>query len=517
LKAIELTYKNDGVYLLVNESISKEELYQYLEKKKVKDINKEALSIAVEFLIGEERKIAEYQEEYRIDAEVDIFVSENKMQANIEVTPPDGGKELTRGYLLEKLKERGIVFGIDESIIENLCINPVYNKKIAIAQGVAPKEGKNGKLIIEDKFTQYHKTVILDDGSVDYFNLDTIKNVKENEVIAKIIPPVEGVVGRNVLGEVLKPRGVKPANVRLGKNVELNSSGEIVATSAGSFMYKNNAISISDTFEVDDVDNSTGNLNSLGSLNIRGNVSRGRIVKAAGNIHIRGFVEGAIIEAEGDIIVDGGIRGMNCGEIKCGGNLKAKFIEHANIYAGGNIESELIIHCNVKCDNSLKLIGKKGLLIGGKIKVMNKIFAKNIGSDMAVETVLELGLSPSIREEFISLSEKADKKSKEILNYKQIIDYMKKLGLNEGRKSKLEKILIEYKKALEEYKLIINKKEGINEIIEKSDKGEVYFSESIFPGTKVYISSSYMVIDKAMLTGKLSLNKHGEIALGTYK
>lgn len=59
------------------------------------------------------------------------------------------------------------------------------------------------------------------------------------------------------------------------------------------------------------------------------------------------MIEGACIEAGGNIIIARGMNGMAKGILKAGGNIVAKFLENATVSAGGYVNTESILHSNV--------------------------------------------------------------------------------------------------------------------------------------------------------------------------
>ena len=71
-------------------------------------------------------------------------------------------------------------------------------------------------------------------------------------------------------------------------------------------------IFVSDVYDVpDDVDNSTGDIEFNGSVVVHGNVRTGFCIKCGGNIEVYGVVEGADLDAGGDIILHRGVQGMS--------------------------------------------------------------------------------------------------------------------------------------------------------------------------------------------------------------
>ncbi len=91
-------------------------------------------------------KIAEAQEEVKIDASVKVFITPDKMKASIMLIPPDGGETLEMDKILTILKEHGVKYGFDMETLENISKYPVYNENILVAEGVLPVNGENGRI-----------------------------------------------------------------------------------------------------------------------------------------------------------------------------------------------------------------------------------------------------------------------------------------------------------------------------------------------------------------------------------
>ena len=117
---------------------------------------------------------------------------------------------------------------------------------------------------------------------------------------------------------------------------------------------------VSDILEVKDVDSSTGDIDYEGSVKINGNVCANFSVRAKGDIEVSGVVEGAYLEAGGDIIITRGMNGMIKGTLKAGGNIVAKFIENAKVHADGYISTESILHSDVYAASEVLVSGRRG-------------------------------------------------------------------------------------------------------------------------------------------------------------
>ncbi|NMB98236.1 MAG: DUF342 domain-containing protein, partial [Clostridiaceae bacterium] len=338
---------------------------------------------------------------------ISVSISPDKMNAYINVSEPKFESESEENYtytvdeILKVLNQNGVKYGIDLTVLEQIINKKLYNQTIKIAEGDFPVDGIDGRIEIHFEHEVNYKPIILEDGRVDYRNLNLIQSVKKGEKLCTLIQPVPGVEGMNVLGSKVPPREGKLAKLPVGKNVVITEDGNfLVAGLDGHVSYVNGRISVYPTYEVPgDIDNSTGNIEFLGNIVIRGNVLAGFSVKAGGNIEVWGVVEGAVLEAEGDIVIRRGILGNNKAVIKSKGHIAARFIERSYVEAANDIMAEAIMHSTVKCGGSLILEGKNGLLVGGISVVGKELVAKVIGSQMASTTIIEVGVDYQLKEQ----------------------------------------------------------------------------------------------------------------------
>ena len=121
----------------------------------------------------------------------------------------------------------------------------------------------------EDLYAYY----VNDDGSVDFFNLNTMNHVKKDDLLARLTREDPGEYGVNVCGEPVKPRDVKRLKLRYGRNVYVNEDHtEAYCEVNGHVTLVDDKIFVSDVYTAENVDNSTGDINYEGTVKISGNV-----------------------------------------------------------------------------------------------------------------------------------------------------------------------------------------------------------------------------------------------------
>lgn len=502
----ELLFKEDGVYLCVyppegdGRRLELKEVLERLARKKVRNFDRGKVELAVARADKVPVKIAEPQEEERIDATVKVTVSPDKMKAYVTFTPPDNGRMLTLEEVLDELSKNGVIYGINRTNLETLVKYPVYNEMICIAEGTPPVNGENGKVEFHFDIKRDHRPTILEDGRVDFRELNLIQNIEKGGVLCSLIPPTPGKPGKTVAGTDIPALDGKPAVLPRGRNVVVSEDGtQLVAGIDGQISYIDGKVSVFATHEVKaDVDNSTGNINFIGNVVVMGNVLSGFTIEAGGNVEVMGVVEGATIRAGGDIILRRGMQGMGKGILISGGDIIARYIENSNVEARNDIKAEAIMHSNVKCGNKLEISGRKGLLVGGSCKVGKEIIAKVIGSHLATVTEIEVGVDPTVRERYKAVRDEIVQMETDLRKAEQAIAILRKMELSgtitPEKKEMLAKSMrtrVYYSSRLMELKEELGQLEAK---LQQEAYGRVRCHDIIYPGTRVAIGSCKMYV-----------------------
>lgn len=506
----ELTFQADGVYLRVSKAtgygvaVSDVDVLDEVRRLRVHAFNASVIAEVVKKSDGLPVKIADAQKQERIDAQVEATATPDKMKAFLFLRSPEGGgAPPTKVMMMSALREKSIVFGIDETILSDLEQFPVYGQNIAVAEGTPSVNGKNGYVAWLVELNKDRKPSIREDGTVDYKDMNLIESVSKGQKLAQLMPPVPGVVGHMVTGTEMRPIDGKPVAFARGRNVVTSQDGQfLLADIDGQILFADGKISVFATYEVKaDVDISTGNINVVGNVAIRGNVLAGFTVEAGGNVEVEGVVEGATIRAGGNIILKRGMIGNNKGVLSAGGDIVAKYIENANVEAKGSVHSEAIMHSEIKCGGKLELGGKKGLLIGGVARVGREIEAKFIGSVMSTVTVLEVGIDPHLRERLKQLRTEIPAMEESLVKSNQAITLLKKIdsaALTDDKREMLAKST--RSKFFYESRLMEAKKEmqDIETRLQQEVSGRIRVLGSVYNGVRVSIGSCSMYVKETL-------------------
>lgn len=430
-----------------------------------------------------------------------IEVSNDKMEAYLRVNPPaEGGKGVTREDIEKALKEKNIVYGIIDEIIDSALENTDH--KFMVAKGQHAVDGKDASIIYKVKVNkEIGKPLELLDGRVDFYNLHLVQNVEPGDVLAVKQQAQPGRNGRTVMGEPIPAKMGKDINIIKGMNVELVDNGKTaVATQPGHVAIKNNRISVSTVYVVDgDVNFSTGNIEFAGTVIVKGSINEGFKVVAEGDVEVMNIIADGIVECSGDLKVKNGILGRKGSSIKAGGSIFTKFIENSVVDSGGNvIVNDAIMHSRVWAKGIIVVSGK-GVIVGGQVRAGEEITCKIVGSSLGTSTELEAGVNPQLRQEYGELiSKQAEKKenidkaekAQRLLN--QLVETQQKFPPKQ--QLVLEKISETLVQLYQERECLALEIADSESRIQQSEKGRVNVQKTLHPGVKISIGSGLMYI-----------------------
>lgn len=430
-------------------------------------------------------------------------VSEDNMEAVIRIIPPsETGPKLSYFDVMDELRQRQVAYGIKEANISKSLENRKYCTDILAAEGKPAKQGEDARIEYYFNTDIKAKPTQKEDGSVDFFNLNTISHCKEGDVLARIIPEQAGEYGMNIQGVKIKPRDVKKISFKYGNNIEVSEDRtELRSMVNGHVTLVEGKVFVSNIFEVENVDNSTGNIDYEGSVQINGNVQSNFTVKTKGNIIVNGVVEGAYLEAGGDIIIARGMNGMGKGTLKAGGNITVKFLENVTAEAGVNVTADAIIHSKVMAGGEVVVDGKRGFIAGGRVCATERVQAKYLGSEMEVSTVVEVGVDPAVKSHYLQLQKDIMETAKELQAVEPVIlTYLQKK--KEGAQFSLQQT--QYLKSLLETREEKKAKlaslhaeiSGLQDL--PTIEGQVVVTGEVYPGVKIGIDDVSMVVQSNM-------------------
>jgi len=525
--------KEDGLYLVVSlkekgEKLLPRTIVEYLDRNDIDDYDEIRINAFLKKVSKIEDgkkfrlKISE-KTDCDIDEQVDIRVTEDNLKAIMVIYPPvNDGKVMNLKQIEEKMDLAGIKAGIKLKSVAEFVKKRKYERRFLIAEGTKAVQGKEPK--IEYKFPVESTLVpkVNEDGSVDFRDLNNIHLVKKDELLAELIPGEDGSDGMDVYGqkEVVEKYGVKKLKVK--ENVYLSGDGlKVFAAEDGHVeLTKDGCVKVSTVYVIeDDIGSKTGNIEFNGNLCIMGNVLPGYNVKAAGNIKVTGTIEGAIVEADGSVIIDQGIGGNKRSMVRAKEDIISKFIENAAIISEKKVVTEMILHSNVSAGTVVDVKVGKGSIVGGKVSALEAINCKTAGSNMVKSTVLQVGKNVNDKDVLQELMVKGRKMKKELDKMeKDEATLKKKLRDKKNATEELKKQYEELVKAKEDLEITIFETKATCDEMErlldqKVDNNNVYITVDgkIKAGVAISIAGATKIF-RGQATGATFIRKDGEVS-----
>lgn len=418
----------------------------------------------------------------------------------IQDAPPEGLVLSLQG-LLDFLRYSGLQHGVDSTLCQQITVNPhaYLKEKLIIATGKPPIAGLDARIELQVEENSEKKPRVLENGRVDFFDMGSIQLVKKGDVLATRVPPTDGIDGLAVSGQVIPGKRGRDYRLPQGKNTAVDQDGcALVAEVDGHVVYsaKENKIHVFEEYIVQkDVDFSVGNIEFPGSIRVHGNVQPGFKLKAEGDIEIHGYVDAALIEAGGNVIIRGGVQGRNKGIIRAGGNLRTPFIQNAMVDVGGSCYvGESIMHSQVSAGVKVVMEGRRAVIVGGIVRAGEEISTRVLGSPMATPTDVEVGVHPHLRSEMNAIQESLKELYKNIDKTQKAIALLDNMAgaagtLPPDKAALLQKLTLTYEHfKVEEEELLLRRSE-IEVVLQDVKSARVNVLETVHPSVKITISN----------------------------
>ena len=327
--------------------------------------------------------------------DLSIKISEDRLTVFLDCHVPEEGTESLIERIVLECKENKIKpLPKKKRLLKVFKKAPVgsYVKNLVILEGQKSVPPKNGRIIWGGEFFSQDLVVDTTTGIVDYRKRKGNPSVRKGQLIAHIIPPVNGIPGRDVLGKKINVPKPEKIRIIIGKNIETRkvSDGSVSYYSElfGRVRWLENRLSVDNVYQINgDIGLETGDIDHPGALIVEGDVLENSKIAADGDIEIRGTVEAANIKCNGSLIVNGGIGGNAASIIKSTGDVHAKFVIDANVYSGASIyiDNEIVNSC-VHAGDTVSVA--KGRIVGGEVSAGHKMFVGEAGSDGPSRTKL---------------------------------------------------------------------------------------------------------------------------------
>ena len=535
-------FREDGVYLTIYPDAADGLLFelsdirQILHDNGVIDYDISTLSQIVREASGEARKLADCyissedtanlshpeeestQEENEMEAEAGLIVdvSRDRMTVTICYDTKVGKKLPPVDRVRALLADNNIVFGIDDEAIRVgvESLNP-----FVAAKGKPPKNGENARIERHFDLGVKGRPKVDQYDRVDFKDMNLFVLAKKGDILAVRIPQTEGEAGRDVYGMEVPAKNGKPIPVPQGKNTEISGENELIASIDGQIVDSGKKIDIDPHLLIQgSVGVGTGNIDFAGSVEIKGNVEAGFVVKATGDVEIGGMVSGGDVEGR-NVYIKGGVNGMNRGKIKAREDVRVAFAENAVIESERDIYiQDVALHSNISAGKRIFLEDKRGVITGGLMEAGEEIRCKIVGNTAFVVTRMAVGVNPQLQKRYRELCQEYKESKHRLKQITQMLNTLGKIDISRLPQERINQI-----NALtrSQFPLAGKIKRDEKEIMaietefNMMQNGKIRVSDTVYPGVRISINSVMMNVQSEIKRATLSV-KNDRVDIGPY-
>ncbi|TVQ25010.1 MAG: DUF342 domain-containing protein, partial [Spirochaetaceae bacterium] len=426
------------------------------------------------------------------DAKISVKLYESRMAASITMLPASGtGSRLRWESVEEAVKSHALTSGVREELLRAAFARVEAGEEIRdliFARGRYPAASSSGEIEMLIDLASGADVTLRSDGTADFRNQDRITTVRSGTEIARVRPvDGDGEDGYDVCGTVLEAPRTTEATVDAGKNVSVRENNDgsrtLVADIDGELSVQDGRFEVRAGYSVEgDVDLHSGNIRFPGTVTVKGSVRTGFYVMATGSIQIGELVEAALLSADGDIVVNQGVKGGGKAVLRTKGAVGLTFAEQTTILAVGNVQAKnSIVHCDVKTNGKVRMIGDKCRIVGGRIRAREGIETHDLGSERGVKTRVEFGQNYLIADRIEREEREMEKIKREVARIDQAMHEAERSGGRAGLDA-LHTKKLHMMKQLEQRGLRIF---TLRERFEEHHESELLIKGNLWPGVLV--------------------------------
>ena len=251
-------------------------------------------------------------------------------------------------------------------------------------------------------------------------------------------------------------------------------------------------------------------INFSGNIIIEGNVKSGAKIHATEDVLIKGTVESAQINTEGNLILQKEFIGYKDATIRAKKNVIGPNFELVEIYASKKIIGEKFKNCILYAQGQVKTVGQDGMIAGGSICAENGIKTVNLGTQERIPTFIKIGKIERFKQRENNYNSIIRDVSQELFTLQNALKEFQKRFSPELRNKmemylKIENAIYTKEREMEN---ILRQKHDLLEEIQKSETACVEITNILYEGVTVEIDGTKYQSQK---TKGVILQKNGKV------
>jgi uncharacterized protein (DUF342 family) len=323
------------------------------------------------------------------------------MELWADISPPRNPKDtISKGYAEVLLDNLNVTYGVDWDAVYAAIDTCNQDRKqvnnVLMARGKPPVNEVAEYFELNPALNQPASKFTDENKRIDYKGYTPFIIVKKDQILARRRPRIEGREGRNIHGDAIPYRGIKPQAYVGGKNTRTDDQ-YIYADIHGQLVENKRVLSVQNVLVIKNgVGYTTGNIVFPGDIIINGPVSDGFGIYSDGSVYIKQTfdVSNAVIKKNLD--VSGGIIGRGRSLLKVGGTIKARFIDNCRLACRNDVRVVKEIVGSRIYTMGIVDMSEKGIIVGSSIYAMHGIRAGRIGTKFGKASRIHCGIDFTI-------------------------------------------------------------------------------------------------------------------------
>ena len=438
---------------------------------------------------------------------INISLSPDEMEAYLQI---DKKNVPGRINIIIALTDKGIKNGIDFEMVDAVSKGEIDQSSVIIAKGTPCIDGKDGwyEFYFQTKSDNYEE--LLEQDKIKFSQIEWFETVNKDQQLAYYHKSIPGKDGTTVTGKKVYAKRCKELPLLSGTGIKKQKDNvTYIANQNGVIMLDGYTLKVTPLLKLKEVAAST-EINFTGNIIIEGNVKSGAKIHATEDVLIKGTVESAQINTEGNLILQKEFIGYKDATIRATKNGFGPDFELVEIYASQKIIGNKFKNCILYAQGQVKTVGQDGMIAGGSICAENGIKTVNLGTQERIPTFIKIGKIERFKQRENNYNSIIRDVSQELFTLQNALKEFQKRFSPELRNKmemylKIENAIYTKEREMEN---ILRQKHDLLEEIQKSETACVEITNILYEGVTVEIDGTKYQSQK---TKGVILQKNGKV------
>lgn len=438
---------------------------------------------------------------------INISLSPDEMEAYLQI---DKKNVPGRINIIIALTDKGIKNGIDFEMVDAVSKGEIDQSSVIIAKGTPCIDGKDGwyEFYFQTKSNNYEE--LLEQDKIKFSQIEWFEIVNKDQQLAYYHKSIPGKDGTTVTGKKVYAKRCKELPLLSGTGIKKQKDNvTYIANQNGVIMLDGYTLKVTPLLKLKEVATST-EINFTGNVIIEGNVKSGAKIHATEDVLIKGTVESAQINTEGNLILQKEFIGYKDATIRAKKNVFGPDFELVEIYASQKIIGNKFKNCILYAQGQVKTVGQDGMIAGGSICAENGIKTVNLGTQERIPTFIKIGKIERFKQRENNYNSIIRDVSQELFTLQNALKEFQKRFSPELRNKmemylKIENAIYTKEREMEN---ILRQKHDLLEEIQKSETACVEITNILYEGVTVEIDGTKYQSQK---TKGVILQKNGKV------